>query len=92
MNNNWLEDGRIETREGSVARSCAGGALAEMTKGKMPNLPGQPVSLGEARGRLLWGRWAHASVKFHRGIAFVIIADILLWAGMIAFWRVVLAQ
>ena len=63
-----------------------------MTKGKMPNLPGQPVSLGEARGRLLWGRWAHASVKFHRGIAFVIIADILLWAGMIAFWQVVLAQ
>jgi hypothetical protein len=58
-----------------------------MTKVKTPNLPTQPGSLGEpgcvAPGSVRWSRRARFSVKFHRGIAFVIIASVLLWGALI---------
>ncbi len=61
-----------------------------MTKGKMPVSGGE--SGNAVRGSLPWGRRIRISVKFHRGIAFVIIAGVLLWGGIFAVLRLVWAQ
>jgi hypothetical protein len=61
-------------------------ALCEMAEDRMPDLPAQRVSLGEsgnaAPASLPWGGRAGFSVKFHRGIALLMIASVLLWGGL----------